>query len=105
MNTLPLLSIAILAGCAAPTEQLITEAKECVASHISSTGVMGKPTEEDTKECWVDVNARMNAEAKRKQKKIEAKCPSGSVLVVNSRLQQSGCMRRSEIRDIFGGRY
>ena len=110
MNTLPLLSIAILAGCAAPTEQLITEAKECVASHISSTGVMGKPTEEDSKECWVDVNARMEAEAKRETRKQEQSlsCPLGSVVFCKTHSRhdkECGCMRKSDLRSIFGGRY
>jgi len=69
MNTLSLLLLPVMVGCAAPTEQLMQEAKECVASHISDTGVMGKPTDEDTKECWADVNARLDAEARREKKK------------------------------------
>ncbi len=102
MNILPLLILPIMVGCAAPTEQLIQEAKECVANHISPAGVFGDPTEENKQECWAPVNARMEAEARREKKRIENSCPSGSVRVVDSRLQRSGCILTSEVRDALG---
>ncbi len=110
MNILPLLVLG-LAGCAAPTEQLITEAKECVANHISPQGVMGKPTQDDKDLCWSDVNARMEAEAKRAtRKKAEQplSCPLGYVVVCKTHSRtdkECGCMRHSEVRRIFEGRY
>ncbi len=108
MNILPLLALG-LAGCAAPTEQLITEAKECVANYISPTGIMGKPTQDDKDLCWSDVNARMESEAKREARnKAEQplSCPIGSVVACKTRSRtdkQCGCMRHSELERIFRG--
>ena len=108
MNTLPLLILG-LAGCAAPTEQLIQEATECVDNYISPQGVMGKPTDEDTKECWANVNARMEAEAKRAAKREAEQplsCPLGYVLVCKTYSRtdkECGCMRHSELGRIFRG--
>ena len=99
MNILPLLVLG-LAGCAAPTEQFIQEATECVDNYISPQGVMGKPTGQDRRACWADVNKRMEAEERRKAR-VErgVKCPPGSVQVKNR--DRVGCMRNSELREIF----
>ncbi len=80
MKYVPLLFVLLLAGCAASTEALIEKAEDCVANHISPTGVMGKPTDEDRTDCWFDVNARMEAEERRKAKQISSTCPTGSVM-------------------------
>jgi len=98
MNILPLLVLG-LAGCAAPTEQLIQEANECVDNFISPQGVMGKPTNEDKKACWADVNSRLEAEANRKTKQISSTCPTGSVKwcrVYSSRDKRCACVGRNE---------
>jgi len=100
MNILPLLALG-LAGCAAPTEQLIQEATECVDNYISPQGVMGKPTDQDRQACWVDVNTRMEAEQKREEKKALNQvmtCPSGSTLwcrVYSKTDKRCGCVRRN----------
>ncbi len=103
--------LLLLVGCAASTETLITEANECVKNYISPTGVMGKPTDEDTQECWSDVNSRIESETKRAAKREAERplsCPLGYVLVCKtySRTDKDcGCMRSSELRRIFEGRY
>ena len=66
--------LLLLTGCAASTETLITEANECVENYISPTGVMGKPTDEDKTACWLDVNSRIESEARRVAKR-EAERP------------------------------
>ena len=101
----------LLVGCAASTETLITEANECVENYISPTGVMGKPTDKDRQECWSDVNARIESEAKREAKREAERplsCPLGYVLVCKTYSRtdkECGCMRHSEVRRIFEGRY
>jgi hypothetical protein len=54
MNILYIL-IILLVGCAAPMEQLISEAKECVAT---APGIVGEPTDEQRTACWAEVNKR-----------------------------------------------
>jgi hypothetical protein len=67
MNALPFLAVLIVAGCATPTEELIREAKACVANHVNEKGVIGKPSDEERKLCWAEANRRSQAEYEREQ--------------------------------------
>lgn len=93
MNILPLLPL-FLVGCAAPTSELMAEAKECVANQIN-------PTEEETKACWSDVNRRLESDANRQAiKDAEMTCSKHLIAVckVWGREKDCVCVSRLEIR-------
>jgi len=76
MKYIPLL-FALLASCAMSEDQLRKEAKECVAAAytVNDQGVVGDPTDKQTKECWAAYNKRAERlfeirEEKRKAREI-----------------------------------
>lgn len=83
MNILPLLIPLLVVGCAT-TEELIVEAKECVANHVSAQGVIGKPSNEERKICWTVANKRLESIEKLKQRRAKARserCLPGQIKV------------------------
>jgi len=103
-----LLLLLLLVSCAAPMEELIEKAKECVTNthSISVQGIVSDPTDEQTKACWADVNKLAEAQEKREEKRKQSvSCPMGEVRTcrVYSRNDKiCGCVRRSEVRDVLG---
>ena len=69
-----LLLSALLAGCAASEDRLRTEAKECVAAaySVNDKGIVGDPTEKQTKECWTAYNIRAEQLFKIREKRRKA---------------------------------
>jgi len=100
MNILPLLFTLSLAGCAAPIEKVMIEAKECVSNHINEKGVIGKPSDDERRECWSEYNRREDIRAERKVKKLKEKkgnCSVGYVLWCQR--DSCGCISEREMRE------
>ena len=96
--------LVLFAGCASSTEQLTTEAHECVTNYVDERGVMGKPSDEARTACWAPVNKRLESIERREGRDMNEgspKCHSGMVAVCN--WAGCGCMRRSEIQRILRG--
>ncbi len=98
----PILSaivLLILAGCSAPIEELIQDAKECVNKSSNELGVVGA-SDEQREACWLAVNERMEADNRRqleKEKEEREKCPSGYVKFVYR--GEASCVRQADLQD------
>jgi len=107
MNILPLLATLSLTGCATSIEELMMEAEECVdnSNNVSVQGIVTKPTDVQTRECWADVNKRIEVETK-KEKRLNGKCPRGQTLICDMRYgdKSCSCMDSWRIRQMLGGR-
>jgi len=66
-----LILLLLLTGCAAPMEELMVDAEECVDNtrNVSTQGIVTKPSDEQRGECWLIVNERLETEAQREEKK------------------------------------
>lgn len=95
-----LILLLLLAACAAPTSELIAEAKECVSTHINERGIIGKPSNEASKLCWAEVNKRAEAHARREEKKEKQPCPT--TLVAWCDLRGCTCVSHYEARRALG---
>ena len=113
MKYIPLLFVLATIGtvsCATPTEELITEAKECVRTSANEMGVIGASKEQRTA-CWAAANSRIAAVAKRElERDIELAnaCPRGTIKFCRGhsrRDQQCDCVNNDAVREIFRGRY
>ena len=113
MKHIPLLFVLATIGtvsCATPTEELITEAKECVNTSANELGVIGASKEQKTA-CWAAANSRIAAVAKRELERdieLATACPMGQVKVcqVYSRSdKRCACIRDYDLNRVLGGRY
>ena len=101
MKHILLLFAILLAGCAVvPTETLIQEAKECVATSHNDKGVIGASSEQSTA-CWEKFNKHQDAVARREEREEKRKaesCRRGYVKFCNS-WGRCGCMTDAVFRD------
>lgn len=96
--------LVLVAGCATPTEELISEAHKCVDQYADANGVITSAPDEVREACWAPVNARQEAKLryeKKQREKAAGSCPSGMISVCNG-WGDCGCIRRDEMRQIFG---
>ena len=96
---------ALIVGCATPLVEVKQQAKDCVAGHHDETGVLTPASDEYRKECWVEFNKRLEAQARaeERRKKQEGNCSSGTTLVCDDRWDNCGCVFDSEIRRVLRG--
>ena len=107
-----LLSVIFLAGCAASLAEIKEEARECVKqaaitnSIQSDSGIVTAATAEQRANCWVDVNKKLEAQAKseERRKAIRQCCTDRFGKPIMGRCK---CISREEVREIFkrAGRY
>lgn len=98
MDTLPLILVIGVVGCSASTEEMIAEAKECVAH---APGIVGQATEEQREACWAAVNKRIEMKAKKAEKERSGRCAPGyTKWCVN---HNCGCITDSEMREALRG--
>ncbi len=104
MQHIPLLFVLVAmstVSCVASTEELLIEAKECVAQSTNEQGVIGASKEQQTA-CWVPVNERLASIAKR-EARLEAeeanRCPNGYVKYCD--WTGCGCITNYEFREMM----
>ena len=114
MKHIPLLlSVILLTGCATTSlEERTEEARECVKqaaitnSIQSDSGIVTAATAEQRANCWVDVNKRLEAQAKSEEtrKAIRQCCTDRFGKPIMGRCK---CISREEVQEIFkrAGRY
>lgn len=95
---------ALIVSCATPLDEVIQEAKECVAGHHDEKGVLTPAPAEYSKECWAEANKRIESKARAEKRREERRntCPSGEIMYCD-RWGDCGCINRWELRRIIRG--
>ncbi len=115
MKHIPLLlSVILLTGCAASLTERTEEARECVKQRgienavQSDSGLVMEATQEQRNGCWLSVNRKLAAIAKR-EAELEAaeagKCPRGTTKWCSVRIkdERCSCVSNWEIRRALEG--
>jgi len=105
MKQIPLLlAVIFLTGCAVPTTQLLTEARDCVDqaaitnSVQSDSGIVVDATKEQRQVCWAPVNVRQDAIEKReKRRAIDRQC----CMYNGTRMPRCYCVTPEEFETIL----
>ncbi len=73
-------------GCAATMDELIQEAKECVATYTDTNGIVRHAPDEYRTQCWEAVNRRQDIIERREALKPDERgnCPTGLVVFKNN---------------------
>lgn len=105
---LPALLLLGLVGCAASTETLIKEARECTESYVDEREITAKPGPQIREQCWVKVNEQMEAiERRERDREPRLKCPRGAVALCDARFRgtrrECQCVSARELERVMEG--
>jgi len=101
MKYIPLLFVFLTGGCAVSMDKLIVEARECVDQSTNLQGVIGA-TEEQRSVCWIEVNKRLESQAKRdaaRDLEEANRCPGRMVKVCD--WKGCGCIKQWQMQEIL----